>query len=638
MSHEIEKLSAAMRAAPSPEAKSRAMDAAMRAFDEEFDAARQETGAPARQISRKPSYGSKLMTMLKSFGPRRPVLLGGASLAAMSLALVVTWRAAPPEPAFERQEPARTSAADAPTEKAEAMAEADIAAAPPPSAAGAARLRAASPSDMASRADSAPRPIVERELAAPGFSGEATRGDRFAAHDPNPVKRVAETPVSTFSIDVDSASYAWMRRSLREGHMPDPASIRVEELINYFPYDYAAPASAGAPFAVTTTLMDAPWAEGRQLLHVGLRGYAPAERKRANLTFLIDTSGSMGEPDKLPLLVTSLRLLIDALDREDSIAIVTYAGSSEVTLPPTRAAERGALLDALDRLQAGGGTAGAAGIETAYRLAEDRFDPEKLNRVILATDGDFNIGAGSEAEMKALIAKKRESGVLLSVLGFGRGNLNDALMQTLAEAGDGQAAYIDSLAEAQKSLVEELSTLEPIARDVKIQIEFNPALVEDYRLIGYESRALAREDFGNDRVDAGEIGAGHRVTAIYEITPAGGPSRVDPLRYQPAAPAAAAKAPAGELAFLRLRWKAPEGGESRLMETVIGATAETPGREANFAAAVAGFGQILTGGAHLGGWSYDAALALASGARGEDPFGYRSEFLDLIRLARALDR
>lgn len=258
--------------------------------------------------------------------------------------------------------------------------------------------------------------------------------------------------------------------------------------------------------------------------------------------------------------------------------------------------------------------------------------------MILTTDGDFNIGAGSEAEMKALIVKQRESGVFLSVLGFGRGNLNDALMQTLAEAGDGQAAYIDSLAEARKSLVKELSSLETIAKDVKIQIEFNPAVVEDYRLIGYESRALTREDFSDDEVDADEIGAGHRVTAIYEITPAGGASRVDPLRSQSAAPAAAPMAGADELAFLRLRWKAPEGDERQLAETAIDAAPQASGPEARFAAAVAGFGQILTGGPHLGGWSHDQALTLASGARGADPFGYRAEFPDLIRLARALDR
>ena len=471
----------------------------------------------------------------------------------------------------------------------------------------------------------APEPVIVEEA----------NNDRFANEDANPVKLVAEAPVSTFSIDVDTASYAWTRRSLREGRMPDPQSVRVEELINYFPYDYAAPETAETPFAVSTTVMDAPWAEGRQLLHVGIRGFEPEERPRANFTFLIDTSGSMQSADKLPLLLTSFRLLLDSLGEEDTVAIVTYAGSSGVVLEPTQVAEKGKILDALARLHAGGSTAGAAGIETAYRLAEDRFDAEAVNRVILATDGDFNVGASSVEAMEALIGKKRESGVFLSVLGFGRGNLNDALMQSLAQAGNGQAAYIDTLAEARKALVDEVRTLTPIAKDVKIQIEFNPAAVQDYRLIGYETRALAREDFNNDKVDAGEIGAGHRVTAIYEITPKGGPARIDGLRYQAETVAAGDGA---ELAFLRLRHKAPDGDVSELTEIVIPSGAAEAGREARFAAAVAGFGELLRGSDHLGAWSWDEALALAGAAKGEDRFGYRAEFLDLIRLARSLDR
>ncbi|MEO1613028.1 MAG: YfbK domain-containing protein, partial [Pseudomonadota bacterium] len=317
-----------------------------------------------------------------------------------------------------------------------------------------------------------------------------------------------------------------------------------------------------------------------------------------------------------------------------TVAIVTYAGSSGVALEPTAVSEKGAILDALARLTAGGSTAGAAGIETAYRLAEDRFDAETVNRVILATDGDFNVGASSVEAMERLIETKRDSGVFLSVLGFGRGNLNDALMQSLAQAGNGQAAYIDTLAEARKALVDEVRTLTPIAKDVKIQIEFNPAAVRDYRLIGYETRALNREDFNNDKVDAGEIGAGHRVTAIYEITPVGGPARIDDLRYQPAATGG----DADELAFLRLRHKKPAADESELTEIVIPAGAVEAGREARFAVAVAGFGELLRGSDHLGAWDWDEALALAETAKGDDPFGYRAEFLDLVRLARSLDR
>ena len=488
-----------------------------------------------------------------------------------------------------------------------------------------ARKREAGAADLRIMPMPAPEPVIVEEA----------NNDRFANEDANPVKLVAEAPVSTFSIDVDTASYAWTRRSLREGRLPDPQSVRVEELINYFPYDYAAPETAETPFAVSTTVMDAPWAEGRQLLHVGIRGFEPEERPRANFTFLIDTSGSMQSADKLPLLLTSFRLLLDSLGEEDTVAIVTYAGSSGVVLEPTQVAEKGKILDALARLHAGGSTAGAAGIETAYRLAEDRFDAEAVNRVILATDGDFNVGASSVEAMEALIGKKRESGVFLSVLGFGRGNLNDALMQSLAQAGNGQAAYIDTLAEARKALVDEVRTLTPIAKDVKIQIEFNPAAVQDYRLIGYETRALAREDFNNDKVDAGEIGAGHRVTAIYEITPKGGPARIDGLRYQAETVAAG---DAAELAFLRLRRKAPDGDVSELTEIVIPSGAVEAGREARFAAAVAGFGELLRGSDHLGAWSWDEALALAGGAKGEDRFGYRAEFLDLIRLARSLDR
>ncbi|MEO0361554.1 MAG: von Willebrand factor type A domain-containing protein, partial [Pseudomonadota bacterium] len=461
--------------------------------------------------------------------------------------------------------------------------------------------------------------------------------DRFANADPNPVKRAAEHPVSTFSVDVDTASYAWVRRSLREGRMPAPDAVRVEELVNYFAYDYPAAESAARPFSVSTALVEAPWAEGRLLLRVGLRGYEPPTPTRANYTFLIDTSGSMGAPDKLPLLLTSLRLLVDDLGPDDTVAIVTYAGSSAVALEPTAASEKGAILDALDGLAAGGGTAGAAGIETAYRLAEDRFDADAVNRVILATDGDFNIGAASPDAMETLIEAKRRSGVYLSVLGFGRGNPNDALMQSLAQAGNGQAAYIDTLAEARKALVEERRAMTPIASDVKVQVEFNPAAVEDYRLIGYETRALAREDFANDRIDAGEIGAGHRVTALYEITPKGGPARVEPLRYAAEAARPAAEAPE-ELAFVRLRWKAPGEATSEEIGAPVAPEPVAADAETRFAAAVAGFGDLLRRSPHLGDWSYDEALALAEGAKGDDPFGYRAEFLDLLRLARALDR
>ncbi|MEL7465565.1 MAG: von Willebrand factor type A domain-containing protein [Pseudomonadota bacterium] len=631
MTDPIDDLREAMKSAPKTQGKEAAMAAAMRAFDDEFSDAVQETRSPARQTIQMQPIWSRLMAYLTD--NLRPALMGGASVAALSLAAFVVVQQngmeLPPAPMIEDAEIAAAPEAeiavaaqkrmrlDALTSEGRQGPEASSRALAPMAMGGAA-------SDLAVMPLPAPEPVyLERDAR-----------DRFANDDPNPVKLAAEAPVSTFSIDVDTASYAWVRRSLREGRMPAPEAVRVEELINYFLYEYARPETVETPFAVSTTVMDAPWAEGRRLLHIGIRGFEPEERPRANFTFLIDTSGSMQSADKLPLLLTSFRLLLDSLGPEDTVAIVTYAGSSGVALEPTAVSEKGKILDALSGLIAGGSTAGAAGIETAYRLAEDRFDADAVNRVILATDGDFNIGASSVEAMERLIETKRESGVYLSVLGFGRGNLNDALMQSLAQAGNGQAAYIDTLAEARKALVDEVRTLTPIAEDVKIQIEFNPAVVSDYRLIGYETRALNREDFNNDKVDAGEIGAGHRVTAIYEITPVGGPARIDDLRYQPTA----VGGDADELAFLRIRHKAPGSDASELSETVVAPDAADAGVEARFAVAVAGFGELLRGSDHLGDWSWDQALTLAEGAKGDDPFGYRAEFLDLIRLARSLDR
>ena len=476
--------------------------------------------------------------------------------------------------------------------------------------------------------------------------------DRFASFDPNPVKVVAEEPVSTFSIDVDTAAYGYLRASLNRGRLPPKDAVRIEELINYFPYGYAPPRTPDAPFAAHVSLMPAPWNDAARLMHIGIKGYL-AERRaapRANLVFLIDTSGSMDAPNKLPLLIGSFKLLLGALGPEDRVAIVAYAGSAGVVLPPTRAAERAAILASLERLHAGGSTAGAEGIRQAYRLAREHWREDGVNRVILATDGDFNVGISDPDALEDYIARQRASGVFLSVLGFGMGNYNDALMQRLAQHGNGAAAYIDTLSEARKVLVEEsASTLFPIAKDVKIQVEFNPAAVSEYRLIGYETRLLAREDFRNDKVDAGEIGAGHTVTALYEVTPAGsGAERVAPLRYQRGEAAEAAEAAEagadfdGELAFVKIRYKLPEADASTPITRAVtpadgyeSVAAAPP--DARFAAAVAGFGQLLRGGRYTGGYGYDEVIALAQGARGEDPFGYRAEFVDLVRLARALD-
>ena len=467
-------------------------------------------------------------------------------------------------------------------------------------------------------------------------------GDRFARVDPNRVKVVAEEPVSTFSIDVDTASYSFLRASLQRGVLPPKEAIRIEELINYFAYDYPPPPDKTTPFATQVTVLPAPWNASTRLMHIGIRGFElTGPRPRANLVFLIDTSGSMGRPNKLPLLVNSLRLLLGSLEPADRVAIVTYAGSSATALEPTPVSEREKILAVLNQLRSGGSTAGASGIQRAYRLARQHFLADGVNRVILATDGDFNVGTTDVDQLRSYVERERKSGVFLSVLGFGMGNLNDRLMQELAQNGNGVAAYIDTLSEARKVLVEEAtSTLFPIAKDVKIQVEFNPARVSEYRLIGYESRMLAREDFQNDRVDAGEVGSGHRVTAIYEITPVGsGGERVPPLRYgseKKPKPAAAS----GEYAFVKIRYKLPESDTSTLISQAVTAANERERIEqapvdVRFGVAVAGFGQLLRGSPYTEKFDYGQVIKLAQGARGEDRFGYRSEFLQLVRLAQS---
>lgn len=470
--------------------------------------------------------------------------------------------------------------------------------------------------------------------------------DRFQDIERNPVKLVAEDPVSTFSIDVDTASYAFVRRQLNSGVLPQKDAVRVEELVNYFDYAYPLPESREQPFRTSVTVQPSPWKAGNKLIHIGIKGYEiePAEKPRSNLVFLLDVSGSMNAPDKLPLLVNSMKLLLDTLGADDTVAVVVYAGAAGTVLEPTKVAEKHKILAALDRLSAGGSTAGAEGVRQAYALAEANFDKKAVNRVILATDGDFNVGITNREELKDFIERKRKTGIYLSVLGFGQGNLNDHLMQTLAQNGNGVAAHIDTLNEARKVLVEEAaSTLFPIAKDVKIQVEFNPATVAEYRLIGYETRALKREDFNNDKVDAGDIGAGHAVTAIYEITPVGAAGRlIEPSRYQGLEGARREASMAEEYAFLKVRYKLPDQDRSTLITTPITVAQEDPGetgalrlREARWATAVAAFGQVLTGGKYTGAYGYDEVIALAQGAKGDDRFGYRAEFINLVRLARS---
>jgi Ca-activated chloride channel family protein len=471
----------------------------------------------------------------------------------------------------------------------------------------------------------------------PSYAGDIDR-ENYAHYADNPVHLAAEQPVSTFGIDVDTGSYTNVRRMLDAGALPPADAVRAEEFINYFDYGYTPPASRERPFNVTTELAPAPWNGKRQLLLVGIQGYrVPAgDIPAANLVFLVDTSGSMDEPDKLPLLKASLKQLVPQLRAKDRISIVTYAGSSRVALPSTAGDKHARIVAAIDALDAQGSTNGGAGIDMAYAQAQEGFIKGGINRVILATDGDFNVGTVGIDALKDRIVEKRKSGVALTTLGFGQGNYNDAIAVELADAGNGSHHYIDSLVEGRRVLVDAMSqTLMTIARDVKIQLEFNPGVVAEYRLIGYEKRTLAREDFNNDAVDAGDIGAGANVTALYEITLKGSPAaRIDPLRYAGSAPVADK---GGELGFLRLRYKGPDGGASQLIEQPLTRdVAANPSERLRFAAAVAAFADALRGGKYTDGFDYARIADLASHARGSDENGYRAGFVQLVKLAGGL--
>ncbi|MEC5385221.1 VWA domain-containing protein [Uliginosibacterium sp. H3] len=484
-----------------------------------------------------------------------------------------------------------------------------------------------------------------------GYEPQPQEREKYKALSDNPVHLAAETPVSTFSIDVDTGSYSNVRRFLNQGRLPPSDAVRVEELVNYFPYDYALPQD-GRPFAVHTELSAAPWSADKVLMRIGIKGQDIAKQNLppANLVFLVDVSGSMNSNDKLPLLRSSLKLLVNEMSEQrreqDHITLVTYAGTTAVTLPPTSLKERGRILAAIDGLNANGSTNGASGIALAYQMAQQGFIKGGINRILLATDGDFNVGITSFEQLKNMVEEKRKSGVSLSTLGFGTGNYNEQLMEQLADAGDGAYSYIDNLMEGHKVLVNEMtSSLATIARDVKIQVEFNPATVKEYRLVGYENRLLAREDFNNDKVDAGDIGAGHTVTALYELTLNGQQGLVDPLRYGVSGAAAAvadrkAVGIPGELAHIKLRYKQPDLQTSTLMDTVVRRDAVRPLKEASnefrFATAVAGYGQLLRGGKYAGQWSYADARTLAASSIGADRYGYRGEFLRLVDLAQAL--
>jgi Ca-activated chloride channel family protein len=463
--------------------------------------------------------------------------------------------------------------------------------------------------------------------------------------DDNPFREVREHPLSTFSIDVDTASYSNVRRFLTSGTRPTKDAVRIEELLNYFPYDYAPPKD-DKPFASHVEMAECPWNREHRLLRIALKGREMPENERplSNLVFLLDVSGSMQPENKLPLVKQAMQMLVKRLGENDRVAIVVYAGASGLVLASTTCDHKETIGAALENLQAGGSTNGASGIQLAYEQAEKNFIKAGTNRVILCTDGDFNVGITDSGSLTRLIEEKAASGVFLSVLGFGMGNLKDATLESLADRGNGNYAYIDTPKEAKKLLVDQLSgTLVTIAKDVKIQIEFNPSLVSGYRLIGYENRVLAAEDFNNDKKDAGEIGAGHTVTALYEIVPAGqavGTPAVDPLKYQqPAKPAAAVAGASPELLTLKLRYKEPTGETSRLVEypfTDSNRKLSDSSKDFRFAAAVAEFGMLLRNSPHKGNATFDTALELAQEGKGADADGYRAEFLQLIGLAKQL--
>lgn len=475
---------------------------------------------------------------------------------------------------------------------------------------------------------------------------QESSGETYDRIEENPFQRASNNPLSTFSIDVDAASYSNVRRFINEGKLPPKDAVRIEELINYFPYEYPQPESE-RPFSVTTEISQAPWNPDHRLVHIGLQGkkIAIENLPPSNLVFLIDVSGSMEEPNKLPLLKSAFRLLVNELRENDRVSIVVYAGAAGVVLPPTPGNQKDKILDAIEKLQAGGSTAGGEGIQLAYKLAKENFIKSGNNRVILATDGDFNVGVSTDSELVRLIEQKRGEGVFLTVLGVGTGNLQDAKMEKIADKGNGNYAYIDNIIEAKKVLVKEMvGTLLTIAKDVKIQVEFNPSKVQAYRLIGYENRMLQNQDFQNDKKDAGELGAGHSVTALYEIIPVGVKSNVKLSDVDSSNAQKTEKQTtfgSEELMQVRLRYKAPNQTTSQLLTTPAvdrGLTLEDASTNFKFSAAVATFGMLLRDSQYKGKASFDDVLKLANQSQGEDLDGYRAEFIRLVERSKSLRR
>jgi Ca-activated chloride channel family protein len=491
---------------------------------------------------------------------------------------------------------------------------------------------------------SQPMPLMAKKMRvappAPEYFAHAENLDNYLPSDSNGVFQAATTPLSTFSVDVDTGSYANIRSYLSMGQMPPTDAVREEAFINYFDYNYSVPEDKSQPFATFTELAPAPWNDERHILRIGLQGYdLPAsERKPSNLVFLVDVSGSMHDKNKLPLLVQSLTMMVKQLSARDTVSLVTYAGNVQVVLSPTKGKEKQTIINALKALKAGGGTHGESGIKMAYQEAKKAFIKGGVNRVILATDGDFNVGTTSIDALKDLIAEQRKQGISLTTLGFGRGNYNDAMMEQLADIGDGNHAYIDTLHEAQKVLLRQMSgTLQSIANDVKIQLEFNPAEVKEYRLIGYQNRLLKDEDFNNDKVDAGEIGVGHTVTALYEVTLAGNKGQVDELRYQQKKMVSTSD----ELLQVKIRYKLPGDTESKLISQEVNKQQVLPdfnsaSSDFKFATSVAAFAQKLKQSQYLGDMNYQDIASIARANRGDDPFNYRGEFVNLVELASAL--
>jgi Ca-activated chloride channel family protein len=701
---DLDELGKALKAAvppPDPARKQAALQAALRAHDDFFARAAKKTagtGRPTGQSRRWGGLSEGAQAMWKKLTSKQ-ILAGTTALAALALVVVVVPEALDRGTGDVAQPPAQPglSAADRDaTDIASELATGGNAALPAPQSAGSAptgdvivadgrqaATRGGEELGAAVAGSGTPMETAEfggRVVEDTGIAGGLAAGDdapapgqprrRELSRDPSAVvltepadaiapppaaanretypdnaqagiMRVADAPVSTFSADIDTASYSLARSSLMAGFLPDPQSVRPEEFVNYFPYAYPAPEADGPPFRATVTVDATPWNLDTRLVQIGIQGRMVdlAERPPFNAVFLIDTSGSMQDANKLPLVKQALTLLANSLREGDEIAIVTYAGNAGVALEPTGIDNLPAIRAAIARLGAGGSTAGAAGIDAAYAMAERMAAEGETTRVYLATDGDFNVGASGTDALQALIEKRRETGAYLSVLSFGRGNIRDDVAQTLAQAGNGQAAYIDTVFEAQRVLIDQQgAALVPIAGDLKLQVEWNPAAVSEYRLIGYETRALAREDFNNDAVDAGDIGAGHQVTAMYEVALTGQPGFTDPLRY--ASDTVPEGGIEGELGWLKMRWKEPGEDSSQLVEQPIlsDLTEAIDGpSDRDFAAAIAGFAELLRGSKLIRNWDYQDAADLARANRGDDSTGARAEAIRLIELAGALD-